>query len=127
MTRWCLVVMVAALLPRAPVGAETLLVKPGTELSTVREKLAGGERITEVVFEAGTYPGGLYVEGPKGAEDSRPPLIIRAADGAKVVFEGSAPLDEFQPHETLPGVFWRRHDGGDGEPPKLWEPGTRTR
>src|SRR5688572_7465259 len=126
LTRWSLAVA-AALCTQPVTAAEALVVRPGTDLAGVGAKLANDPGITEVVFEGGTYEGGLRVEGGKGADDSRPPLLIRAADGARVVFEGSAPLDTFQPHESLPGVFWRRHDGARGEPPKLWEPGTRTR
>src|SRR5688572_550656 len=106
--------------------AETLVVRPGTPLGSLREKVSGNPGLKEVVFEAGVYRGGLYVDSPKEADASRRPLLIRAADGAKVTFEGAAPVEDFQPHENVAGVFWRRHERG-GEPPKMWEPGTRTR
>src|SRR5687767_10018696 len=100
LTRWSLAVAAAALLPQPVTAAEVLVVRPATDLAGVREKLANDPGVTEVVFEGGTYEGGLRVEGGKGADDPLPPLLIRAADGAKVIFEGSAPLDAFEPHES---------------------------
>ncbi len=58
---------------------------------------------------------------------SQHPLIIRAAEGAQVVFDGSRPVERFQPHEELPGVFWIDYTSGGAEYPKLWEPHTRMR
>src|SRR5687768_13053912 len=72
-------------------AAATLQVKPGESLSAVREKLATDAGITEVVLEGGVYRGSLFVSGPKGTDFSERPLLIRAADGASVLFDGSKP------------------------------------
>ena len=50
------------------VNGKTLPVRPGTELSTVRDKLAENRDITEVVFEEGTYGGGLQIDAVKAAD-----------------------------------------------------------
>ena len=124
--RWCVTVIAVACIPvDARAAADPLLVRPGTSLSSVRERLAGDTGITEVVFEKGTYAGGLHLDG--GKADPGRPLLIRAADGAKVTFDGSTRIEGFKPHESLPGIFWLPHGEGGGEPPKIWEPGTRTR
>ena len=115
-----------ALLLAAQVGnGEVLHFNPTQSLSALREKLAANTNIAEVIFEAGVYRGSLHVSGPKGA--ALAPLLIRAADGARVVFEGARAVEGFQPHEKLAGVFAidYRHEGG--EYPKFWEPRTRMR
>jgi hypothetical protein len=108
-------------------AATTVHVTPTDSLNSLRERLANDANVREVVFEEGTYWGGLYVEGPKDTDLSQHPLLIRAADGAKVVFDGARPVERFQPHEELPGVFWINYTTGGGEYPKLWEPNTRMR
>ena len=108
-------------------GGNTINVKPAESLSAVREKLAADANITEVAFEKGTYFGGLSVEGPKGTDFAQHLLLIRAAEGAEVVFDGSRPVEKFQPHEELPGVFWIDYTSDGGEYPKFWEPHTRIR
>src|SRR5687767_7305926 len=75
--------------------------------SSVGGKLASDTSITEVVFAKGVYSGGLIISGPKDV-DLRP-LLVRAADGASVLFDGSKAVEKFQPHEELPGVYWFEH------------------
>lgn len=70
-------------------AGDTMHVKPTESLSTVREKLENDARITEVVFEEGIYAGSLYVNKPRTSGDadlSQYPLLIRAAQGASVLF-----------------------------------------
>jgi Right handed beta helix region/Periplasmic copper-binding protein (NosD) len=102
-------------------------VKPTDPLSTLHDKLATDASITEVIFEAGTYFGGLHVRGAKEVDFSQRPLLIRAADGASVVFDGSKSVDTFERHEELTNVFWMRYEADGGEYPKFWEPRTRMR
>ena len=83
--------------------------------------------ISEVVFSEGVYHGGLTIEGPKGTDFAQHPLLIRAAEGAHVVFDGAQPVEKAKPHEELPGVFWFDYTSDGGEYPKFWEPGTRIR
>ena len=80
-----------------------------------------------MIFEEGIYSGGLHVSGPKGTDFSQRPLVIRAAEGARVLFDGARVVEQFQPHEELPGVFQMDYEHRGGEYPKLWEPGTRMR
>src|SRR5687767_3873324 len=98
------------------VPAETVRFKPTESLSVLSEKLAADAGIAEVILEEGVYFGSLRIKGPKG------PLLIRAADGAKVVFDGARAVEGFQPHEEGSAVFTidYRHEGG--EYPKFWEP-----
>src|SRR5688572_158991 len=95
--------------------AAALHVEPAESLSAVREKLAANAGITEVVFEGGEYRGSLFVSGPKGTDFSQRPLLIRAAEGASVLFDGSKAVVKFQPHEDLPGVFSMEYTHRDGE------------
>lgn len=104
-----------------------LEVSPRDSLSALRETLAANPAIREVVFAGGTYSGGLYVEGKKGTDFSSHPLLLRAAEGAEVVFDGSRPVDRYQKDEELPGVFWIEYAAHGAEYPKLWEPGRRVR
>ena len=108
-------------------AGDPLHVKPTESLSNLRERLANDTSITEVIFEKGVYSGGLHVSGPKATDFSQRSLVIRAADGAKVVFDGARVVEQFQPHEKLPGVFHLDYEHRGGEYPKLWEPGTRMR
>jgi hypothetical protein len=111
-------------------AGDTMHVKPTESLSTVREKLENDARITEVVFEEGIYAGSLYVSKPRTSGDadlSQYPLLIRAAQGASVLFEGAKPIEKVQRHEKESGVFWMDYTHRGGEYPKLWEPRTRMR
>ena len=115
------------LLSAAISAGSTLNVTPTEPLSAVRDKLAADAGITEVIFAEGVYFGGLSVEGPKGADFARRPLLIRAADGARVVLDGARPVEKYRPDEELPGVFSIEYAHTGGEYPKFWEPGTRIR
>src|SRR5262245_58792304 len=84
---------------------ETLHVKPSEALSRLGEKLIIDASITEVIFEEGIYSGGLHVREPKAIDFSQRPLVIRAAKGAAVLFDGARSADQFQPHAELAGVF----------------------
>jgi hypothetical protein len=44
-----------------------------------------------------------------------------------VIFDGSRPVEDFQPYPGLPGVFWIEYTHPGGEYPKLWEPSVRQR
>jgi hypothetical protein len=126
-TQSTLLVAAWLLIPTAISGARTVSVKPTDSLFAVREKLATDASITEVVFAKGVYFGGLSIEGPRGTDFAQHPLLIRAADGAQVVFDGARPVEKFGPHEELPGVFWIDYTSDGGEYPRFWEPGTRIR
>jgi len=126
-TQSTLLVLAWLLVPIAISRGSTVSVKPTEPLSAVREKLAADASITEVVLAEGVYFGALSVEGPKGTDFSRHPLLIRAADGAQVVFDGARPVEKIRPHEDLRGVFWIEYTSDGGEYPKFWEPCTRIR
>ena len=125
----CSTMLVAAwlLVPTTIAEGSTLSVTPTESLSVVREKLIADATITEVIFAEGVYRGGLYVDGPEGTNFAQHPLLIRAAEGAHVVFDGARPVEGSLPHEELPGVFWIDYTSDGGEYPKFWEPGTRIR
>ena len=115
------------LIPTTFLEGRTLQVQPTDSLSTVWEQLTTDASISEVVFAEGVYYGGLTIEGPRGTDFAQHPLLIRAADGAHVVFDGAKRVERAKPHEELPGVFWIDYTNAGGEYPKFWEPGTRTR
>jgi len=106
--------------------ANVFRMKPGVSLSALRNRLRDEPGIREVVFEAGTYRGGLAIKASKG-QGAPEHLLLRAEDGAEVVFDGSAPVKGAQPVEGREGVFSIPYRRARGEYPKLWEPGTRTR
>ena len=100
-THRSLLVVAWLLIPTAISVGSTLHITPTESLSVVREKLTADATITEVVFAEGSYRGGLFVEGPEGTDFAQHPLLIRAAEGANVVFDGARPVEEFPPHEEL--------------------------
>jgi len=111
-----------------------LTVKPGDSLGLIGQRLARDASIREVVLQAGTYPGDWTIprldradkEGKEGAASH--PLLIRAADGADVLFDGAKALPKAKAVPGRPGVFSVPFDGGyKGEPEKLWEPEARVR
>jgi hypothetical protein len=108
-------------------AASTVQVKPADSLDKLRERLARETSIREVIFEEGVYHGHLHLSGPKGADFSKQPLLLRAAEGATVVFDGSRRVEGFKAHPDLPGIFQIEYTHRGGEYPKLWEPGRRAR
>jgi len=108
-------------------SGSTIRFEPTDSLPRLRDKLASAPDITEVIFEGGVYHGSLLVSGPKDTDFSQRPLLIRAADGASVLFEGSKAVEKFQPHEEWPGVFSMDYTHRGGDYPKFWEPRTRVR
>ena len=105
----------------------TLRIDPTDSLGQLRERLATDTSIREVIFEEGVYRGSLHIRSPEDVEFSAHPLLLRAADGARVVFDGSRQVQGFDAHPDLPGVFVLQYAHGGGEYPKLWEPGPRMR
>src|SRR5688572_23282970 len=111
----------------AVTSAGVILNATPESFSSLGEKLGRDANINEVVFSDGVYSGGLIVSGPKDGDFAGRPLLIRAADGANVLFDGAKAVERFQPHEELPGVYWIDYTHRGGEYPKFWEPRTRRR
>ena len=125
-----LLVLLAALAARGQASASegTLRVRPADPLARVSERLAHDPSIREVVLEAGTYPGGWSIPPLAGTEDAAAhPLLIRPADGARVVFDGAVPLPRPKPDREHPGVFRAPWNNPTTEPPKIWDPEARLR
>ena len=106
----------------------TIHVKPTESLSALREKLANDASITEVDLRGRR----VLRRFARQRTEGRGLLATSVADprgrrGASVVFDGAKPVEKFQPHEKLPGVFWMDYAHRGGEYPKLWEPRTRMR
>lgn len=111
-----------------------LTVKPGDSLAQVGQRLAKDATIREVVLQAGTYPGEWVIPPlekaqTKDQEDAAAhPLLIRAADGAEVLFDGAKPLPKPKAVPGRPGVFSVPYVAANkSEPEKIWEPETRVR
>src|SRR5688572_18826272 len=111
----------------AVTSAGVILNATPESFSSLGEKLGRDANINEVVFSDGVYSGGLIVSGPKDGDFAGRPLLIRAADGANVLFDGAKAVEKFQPHEELSGVFSIDYTHRGGEYPKFWEPRTRIR
>jgi hypothetical protein len=105
----------------------TLHINPTDSFGGLGERLAREPGIREVIFGEGVYHGHLHVSGPGDADFSERALVLRAADGARVVFDGSQRLHDFEPHPDLRGVFRMPYTHRGGEYPKLCEPDTRRR
>ncbi len=74
-----------------------------------------------VVVRGGTYFLENTVMVRRSVKKSR--LLIRAADGESVIFDGSVPLGEAEPLEGVPDVYTVNGDfgAGDREPPPIWD------
>jgi hypothetical protein len=107
--------------------ATTLHITPADSLEELRDRLARDAQVVEVVFEEGIYLGSLRVSGPPESNFSENPLLLRAAAGARVAFDGSRRVENYELHPELPGVFQMEYRHPGGEHPQLWEPQTRTR
>jgi parallel beta-helix repeat protein len=120
-----------ALLAVPGVAGEALRVSPGDSLAAVGRRLASDPAITEVVLEGGVYKETLVIPPPprdaaRGSGGATP-LLVRPAEGARVVFDGAVAIPEARAVKDRPGVYWFAHRAATAEPPKLWEPGSRTR
>jgi parallel beta-helix repeat protein len=105
-----------------------LTVTPGDSLAQIGQRLAQDASIREVVLQAGTYPGDWTIPRLEKEDATPHPLLIRAADGAEVIFDGAKPLSKPKAVPGRPGVFSVPSEGGyKGEPEKLWEPEARVR
>lgn len=104
-----------------------LCVNPKQSLGDVRRALQKDPKIRRVIFEAGHYRGGLSLKTPKGVDPKENPLIIQAAENAKVIFDGSITITGAQPtpkHKNIYQLPWNQQQN---PAPKLWEPDTRVR
>ncbi len=111
-------------------ASEVLQVSPADSLAKVSERLAADPAIREVVLAAGTYRDGLIVPPPGGkpaADPAAHPLLIRPAEGARVVFDGAAAVGRARPVNGRPGVFRIESRLQGGEPPRLFQPDDRVR
>ena len=121
-----------------PLTAETLYVAPagndsaaGTraaplasvEVAVNRLSASGGE----VVLLEGRYTEFVKVLQPEDVAGEVPRLVIRAAEGAQVTFDGSRPLADARPLEDAPGVYVIEGRFREMRPPTVWEQGTRQR
>lgn len=113
--------------PRGSNGNPGTAEKPIQSLGKLRDRLKELPLVSEVVFAAGTYRAGLSVGGLPGGDLARHPLLIRAADGAEVIIDGSAPLEGAVPVQGHPGVYMIEYRYHGGEPPRLWNSSTRVR
>jgi nitrous oxidase accessory protein NosD len=122
--------MAFAALASAAEARESLLVAPSDSLAKVSQQLADDAELREVVLAAGTYRESLVVPPLRGIPESdsaRHPLLIRPAEGARVVFDGAISLGRARPQKERPGVFWSDHLRAEGEPPRLWQLDARVR
>jgi hypothetical protein len=100
--------------------------RPIQTLGRVESRLMEMPLVTEVVFHKGVYRGGLNIRPLEGADPARA-LLIRAAEGEEVIFDGAGSLAQVQPLDGAPGVFVTPFQYTEGEYPKLWEADTRVR
>lgn len=102
--------------------------KPIRTMRELRSRLAKDPQTTEVIFHAGTYPGGFVVNVPTGADpDALPTLTIRPAKGEEVIFDGARDVGKTKPVKGRPGLFRVTGRYSLQPPPQTWEADTRTR
>lgn len=108
----------------------TIRLNPQT-FGTMRETLASNGDIREVILEAGVYHAGTSLGIPKDMDPAKHPLLIRAADGAEVIFDGhdrEASLEsKARSMDGRPNVFVLPFKPVGNDTPKLWEPTARIR
>lgn len=81
----------------------------------------------EIVVHGGVYYASQSVNAPTVTNaPSAAPLVIRAVDGEKVVFDGSIPLTNAQPLQGHAGVYVVQGNFGR-RPPLIWEEESRIR
>ncbi|HKQ98125.1 MAG TPA: hypothetical protein VJV75_09645, partial [Candidatus Polarisedimenticolia bacterium] len=113
--------------PVPPTGPQAVLqVTPADSWNAVRDRLASDPAITEVVLAGGTYPGGFLILPPRDTANPSP-LLIRAADGARVVLDGAATLPNAHPVKRRSPVLALPWTGTAVEPPHLFDPEARFR
>lgn len=120
---------VAAVLGAAAYGQTTLRVTPN-DAGGLDARLRADPAVREVVFAAGLYNCGISLAPPKGVDSAQHPLLLRAEEGAEVIFDGadrSLPLEKAQPVEGQPGAYAVDFTRSRYDCPKLWEPAARLR
>ena len=136
MRRTAITVIPFALFAAAALAGEVVHVSPGDSLAEVSRRLASDTEVTEVVLAGGIYTRSLRIPpftGPDGsgatgvAARAAAPLIVRPAEGARVIFDGAIGIPNPRPVRGRPGVFSFAHAEEGREPPKIWEPGGRVR
>ena len=112
---------------------------PIRSLEEASRRLFEEPDIGEVVLHEGTYRGSLSVPVPDSAEPQAiPPLLVRAADGDRVVIDGArlfttendaTPLDDVSGVYglRLPTGFWSNEDEIAGRYPSIWDRRARKR
>lgn len=122
-------VLLLAALAAHPVAKDGVLtVKPGGSLAQLSQRLAKDATIREVVFATGSYPGGFEIPALEKVDPETHPLLIRAAAGAVVLFDGGATLAKAKAVTGRPGVYSATIESVDKrQPPQIWEPGARMR
>ncbi|HYG34757.1 MAG TPA: right-handed parallel beta-helix repeat-containing protein [Clostridia bacterium] len=114
----------------SPAGADA---NPGTpdkplrSFDRLRTRLAEMPRVSEVVFHAGTFRGGLMLEPLEDVDPVQTPLTLRAAEGQEVIFDGTGDLGNPTPVVGKPGVFAIKYQHSGGDWPRLWESDSRVR
>jgi len=110
--------------------AETINVEPGRDSLRAALARAGKDAgIREIVLADGLYEGVFRIQAPKnedGSEvDNLPPLVIRAADGARPLFRYALKVTEAAPVKGHKGLY--RFDRIPQSSPQMWERDTRVR
>ena len=101
--------------------------KPIRSLGYLRDRLNRAPPVSEVVFRRGVYRNSLPLMNWKGLDPAESPLLIRAAEGEEVIFDGGGSLSAAKPIAGAPLLFSIPHTYRGAETPRLWELDTRTR
>lgn len=125
---FCKACLISLLLITVAKAGETIHVgvdHPIRDISKLKKALADRHDISEVVIHEGVYFASLRIY----AKQEAPPLVIRAADGAEVVFEGSAPINNLTPitNDPAAGVWATPAVDQDISLLKIWDASTRIR
>lgn len=98
--------------------------EPLKRLSQLKRILQERPEITEVVFAAGHYSGAASV---KPSENKSKQLLIRAEEGAKVIFDGGKVISKAKGDVNIPGYYIVPGEYKMKQPPRPWEEDTRIR
>lgn len=105
-------------------AASTPLATLGRAIAIINESGKDGE----IVIHQGIYKETLVIDRPSTQSGAKiPPLLIRAAENEKVVFDGSAQIKEYNLFEKNKNIYLISGEFNFKYPPQLWETDTKIR
>lgn len=97
------------------------------DLGALRNELDKRTDVSEVIIHEGVYFGGLSITPLNETSPRESTLLLHAASGEKVIFEGSRPLGDMTPVDGVANVYSMPAGSLQVSLLKLWDANNRTR